>query len=399
VSALAVTAKNPPVDITKTREFNAHRIGGVPAFLRAHSVARDRNSVRFAENLTTGAPGQTGLNINPSGAGTYYGLYAGHSGWEESEFGYSQPAQLLYAPTGRPPNSCIEVGTAYRPGSSTPPEVFAYDFCNPNAPWSDPPMNTMKIGSYSQVLVIDDSFRTAFERDFGDGVPQYSMEIVQNPSGVWTLYLYNWTAGLWLPYYTSRGTSFNNGFEQPTQGWDIFEPKYPSGVCISTPQIEAGGMQLYNRFSGQWVTMANVSDAALGSSRNGDCIGYDDGSGIGAYYEFFPQSDKTNWSVYSFQSLSPPSGGGGTPSCNPLRDCCYSIDVESCCEPFSSCCGFGGCCPPDDSACCPVISFNGDTCGLSSKRRPSTISRHAAAFERSLPTGKLLTPVGRSPDR
>src|SRR5579885_3144034 len=85
--ALRTTQRNPPMDLARTLEFNGHRAGGVPDVVRFRTGIRPSAGGRTVQNYVTGSdefpgdPGQTGTTVAESASSSYFGMYAGHSGW------------------------------------------------------------------------------------------------------------------------------------------------------------------------------------------------------------------------------------------------------------------------------------------------------------------------------
>lgn len=110
----------------------------------------------------------------------------------------------LYTPTMYPSGSgtngsCIEVSTAYLPGSDN---VAAWDWC--------------QAIRFVATVHIDRAFMKTYTKH-----KNYSVQIVQtNPTkNTWTAYLYNYKTQAWETFYSQSGTS-QVGLGE---GWDIYE--------------------------------------------------------------------------------------------------------------------------------------------------------------------------------
>lgn len=110
----------------------------------------------------------------------------------------------LYTPTmypsgGSTPGSCIEISTAYLPGSDA---VAAWDWCHAI--------------TFVAQKTIDKSFMKTYTKH-----KNYSVQILQTKASdnTWTAYLYNYQTDAWETFYSQSGTSQVGNAE----GWDIYE--------------------------------------------------------------------------------------------------------------------------------------------------------------------------------
>jgi hypothetical protein len=155
----------------------------------------------------TGHPSKTDIDTIHEYVGTSFnadtvGSQATQSVSTKIHAGPQTPA--LYTPTmypsgGGTPGSCIEISTAYLPGSDT---VAAWDWCH-------------AIRFVAQ-KTINRSFMQTYTKK-----KNYSVQILQtDPSNnTWTAYLYNYDTGKWEKFYSQSGTS-QAGLGE---GWDIYE--------------------------------------------------------------------------------------------------------------------------------------------------------------------------------
>lgn len=110
----------------------------------------------------------------------------------------------LYTPTmypsgGSTPGSCIEISTAYLPGSDA---VAAWDWCHAI--------------TFVAQKTINKSFMKTYTKK-----KNYSVQILQTKASnnTWTAYLYNYKTDKWESFYSQSGTSQVGNAE----GWDIYE--------------------------------------------------------------------------------------------------------------------------------------------------------------------------------
>ncbi len=375
--SLIQAKQNPPPDLAASALFVQGRDHGLP--LSVGRVRRTATAARSPSNVVIGSGGQTGTYIDDGfgQSAAYTGLRANHSGWNDTEFGFNQFQNLpLYAPTGHAPYSCLEVGSRYQPGFF-PASVYVLDFCNPDRAGSKDPNDGTLIGMFTTLFALDDpSFRTNYEADFGDGVPSYSIEILRNPDGKFTAYFYNWVVGSWLPRYTSVSANFNPGFLQPERGWEIFEPKFVTGTCPSTPITEVSAAYGYNVVTNAFVDFGNIPGARQGDDIIPSCIGFDDQTAQGFYYLFTPGTTLGYWRVTSYPSYVPPPPPPPPGPCDDPASCCMTFRCSDC--------GFVDmCCDPvlDDTCCGNKFTQSG--CGLSlprQSRKPARQrTRHSAS--------------------
>jgi hypothetical protein len=251
---------------------------------------------------------------------------------------------ILFAPTNKGADrACLEVGSGYNFKLQSA-QVYALDFCDGTAEGT---LYTMK--------TIDSSFRSLYERDFGDGLPSYFYEVVRTVDGHWTAYLYDYTDGLWLPFYTSVRTMLNTipAAVQGNEGWDIFESHYYAvGSCPFVPEVHSFGKQYFDMSTSSWRYLEYEPGATFdipATQLGTDCLESDDGTGVGYFYSIGYNAPLHDWTVDAYPSLRPPpGGGGGDPGCDPaVQDCCGSDPVSCFCFNQLSCCELY------DSSCCP----------------------------------------------
>lgn len=243
--------------------------------------------------------GQFGLY---SYQGAYFasGTYGYQTGYETVETAYAFPSgDYLFAPTNRGVGgSCLEIGTSY---SWLAAQVYAYDFCDPGS----------TIGVFHYLFTIDGSFRSSYERDYGDGLPSYAYETYYNwGNGKWDALLYNASTGQWEVRYESQ-TGTLNPQAQGANGWNMFETHYlntnAQGVaCPLALEVHSQNAQWINP-SGGWQYLDSVPGITYGYrayDQYNQCLDDDDGSGRGYYYLLAGVSDH-EWYVESEPSEDP----------------------------------------------------------------------------------------------
>jgi hypothetical protein len=360
--ALRQAAHNPPSDLAATQVFlNARR-----TWTGQHPNGRTvSNYVLGNQQYGVAGYNQTGIT----------GMRGTHSAYNSVLFAaFSQGATgQLYAPTGKPGNGCIEVGTENFPGSGRPPNVYAFDFCDGTSP----------IGSFTRLVWIDPG--SVYVRTIS-GIPSYTFQSLRNPDGKWTVYLYNFSTGAFDPLYTSPDNRYRPGMAgwQQTTLWDMFEPKVQDDVtgltpCMGTPPVVSSG--LAELTPSGWARLDALPDISTNAgSTTPSCFGSDDGSGVGYYY-FFALADYSDWSVgaYVSQPPPPPPPSGCDPNVDPLA--CCDPSVSACCDPtLGACCIALTCLPPCigfNCACPTDISGGSPNCGpgdiiYSVRRRPTS---------------------------
>jgi hypothetical protein len=339
--------------------FKANRPGGVPTTLYP-----SQSTSRATRNLTSGNDnaGQFGTYIYSS-YGTSGGSFGANTGYMTSELPWVWGSNILFAPTNKGADgACLEVGSGYNYNLQSA-QVYAFDFCDGTP-----------IGNLHTMKSIDSTFRSLYERNFGDGLPAYFYEVVRNPDGHWTAYLYDYTDGLWLPFYTSAGTTLNAipAAKQGSVGWDMFETHYyANGTCPYVPEVHSFAKQYYDLATETWQYLENEPGAQynIPPAQGTDCIGWDDGSGQGYFYSIGYNAGLHDWTVDAYQSQPPPppDGGGGDP-CDPtITDCCgLAIGGCTCIDPVICCDLYG-------TYCCD--SFVGGPCAYDVRRSVSTMRR------------------------
>jgi hypothetical protein len=348
------------------RLFKANRRGGVPTTLHP-----SQSSSRTTQNVTSGGDhaGQFGTYIY-STYGTSGGSFGANTGYMTSELPWVAGADVLFAPTNKGADqACLEVGSGYNYAGQSA-QVYAFDFCD-GSPTGN--LHTMK--------TIDSTFRSVFERNFGDGLPSYFYEVVRNPDGHWTAYLYDYTDALWLPYYTSAGTTLNAApaSQQGNEGWDMFETHYfAGGECPYVPEVHSFAKQYFDSLTGTWQYLEYEPGAQfnLQTNQGTDCLQWDDGSGEGYFYSIGYNAGLHDWTVDTYPSQPPPPPGGGVGDpCDPvITDCCgLAIGGCNCFDPIICCDLYG-------TYCCD--SFVGGPCALDVRRSVSMRRRQGNASSR-----------------
>lgn len=344
---------NPPADLVKTAEFIAmRRLHGSPGM----------TATRSSQSVAEKSPSNLAIGVQQHGVYIYQqsgvlGLYGTHSAYDPVMFvSYSGAdiTETLYAPTGKPANGCVEVGTRNTPGAADA-EIYAFDFCDGKG----------GIGTFFPMLSMLASNVTDYVRSI-NGVPSYTFETLKNPDGRWTAYLYNFAKGYFQEKYTSTTANYNSGYDlgQQSETWDMFEPKYPvHGICMGTPPVVSSNLTLLT--SSGWTSFNNITAATDDAYLSRSCFSGDDGSGLGDYY-FFAVSDKADWSVFGFandEANPPPESGCGRVSLN----CCD--DYESCCDEYGGCvaCQFDNVCVCDGFTSGP-LGCNPGPCSMHARK-------------------------------
>lgn len=283
----------------------------IPANLPRHisevSVPPNAGEKMFAAMRSTrGAPGsRSAQNVvydpdrggqfgiySDQGAFFYSGTFGAMTGYETVETAFAIPLNdWLYAPTSRGPGgACLEIGTSYTTAAA---QVYAFDFCDSSFG------GTPGVGKFHYLFTIDGSFRSSYERDYGDGLPSYLYETYFNyGSDRWDVLIYNASAnnnqGQWELRYESQSKMLNST-KGAASGWNMFETHYmstqsnpsPSSACPLTLEAHSANSQWINPNSGGWEyldTIPLVEYRYRVYDVNNQCLDDDDGSGRGYYY-------------------------------------------------------------------------------------------------------------------
>ncbi len=271
---MVATAKIPG-DTAMTARALRFRPHGFPDLSQAQANASASASSRSPKNFVyqQDGGGQFGYVMTSS---RYNAILSGLSGYENGEIWPNYDGDVLYAPTTRAPSgSCLEAGTSYWQFSQ--PTAYVWDFCDHGGPY----------GVIHPISTIDQNFRNSWERDYGDGVPQYTVQISLVGNGYWTASYYNYALGQWQARYTSASTSLVSNLANAynaTWGWDLFETHYTGGTYCPTlgRRAEAGGIQVFDTYFNNWMYIDGID--GLSKQNTGSCMNYDDGSGGGYYY-------------------------------------------------------------------------------------------------------------------
>lgn len=230
--------------------------------------------------------------ILTDGGGRFFGVYAVHRIYTESEFSLTPPqnatqAQTLYAPTTRPPNgSCLEVGTAYRtaPGQPTRVTVYVYDFCN-------------KSGYFAFEHPADQTFLDTYAGAKIDNQRAYALAIFTadpmiSSNTSWYAQLYNFHLRRWDTLYHTSGY-----YADDKRGWTIFETWFNPGQCSKNLKpLVAADISYYDADSHRWFDADNQMTGLTMMAHGGaDCF---DPNGPPSY-KFHHEGRWNTWEVVS----------------------------------------------------------------------------------------------------
>jgi hypothetical protein len=231
--------------------------------------------------------------IYTTGGGNYLGVEAVHTVFKQGDFNLEIPAgaqgaQVLFAPTTRPPNgSCLEMGTAYTTVGAHPTiiYVYVYDFCKSPR-------------KFVYKTAVDDVFLKTYGSRSVDGVWSYKIRIwpADQPKGAqtkWLAQLYNYTQNEWTTVANATGT-----VPKDHKGWSIFETWYKQGQCSRTLRtIQAIDISYYNTDTLGWQPITNDMTPLHNSlNRGGNCF-VDQNANDLASYKIFELQDSHGWQV------------------------------------------------------------------------------------------------------
>ncbi len=191
--------------------------------------------------------------------------------------------RALYAPTMKPPRSCLEVSNQYLNGSQY---VAVYDFCENG-------------GQYVVSKQASSEFSQTYIRSYY-GNPQAGIQTVLEYSKSFDPYvvtacptysaqcdvaaIYNYITNRYDVLY-ARNEGNTNGV---TQGWDQIETHFEAGFCPLHPDIYAIEINLYDANSHQDVPGTTSNSYRVTPYLSDGCFA----RGI---YQFNPYAPNTSW--------------------------------------------------------------------------------------------------------
>ncbi len=215
----------------------------------------------LAATFASGTHSQAGTDIPSASAGNQ-GMYANLTYYQNTSAGAVNPSSAdIYDPTMRAPGTidCIEVGTHYGPNGATP-DWFVYNHCG--------------TGDLTSVdKPINDTFKNTYGANYGDGLPEYTTEVVNESDGYHAL-LYNHAAnngaGAWDDIVTVTG---NYPTDRTSDGWNIFElfGASTTATCPYMPEGSATGIRTSS--DGSNFTLTNTSDIGTWGDAQGNPTG------------------------------------------------------------------------------------------------------------------------------
>jgi hypothetical protein len=205
------------------------------------------SSTRSTRSIDADQGGQAGyLGIS----GEYFGAYANQSMYDASAIQLNDMSPL-YAPTLRAPKSCLEVTTIYFQGQN---QIGIWDFCQATT-----------AQSFSKIISADAAWKSAHLRNFGDGIPAYTVEQSVDASTTWRALIFNYSTGAWEDVFDAVGVA-------NSVGWDIFETHYEGEqTCPALPQITSSNIQLMQRGVG-WASINQIA-GVIPVASSGECFG------------------------------------------------------------------------------------------------------------------------------
>ncbi|MEV5719098.1 hypothetical protein AB0L41_34865 [Amycolatopsis mediterranei] len=204
-----------------------------------------------------------GLFSNPGTAQD--GMIAVHTVYPDLGIGI-QHGESLYAPTMKPPNSCIEMTTAY--GKPAGAELWAWDWCPKPGEQPGP-------GKWAVLSDPSDPFLSKYTKRAPSGNGRaYLVRIKRTDAATntWWASLFNYQTAVWDPWYTSSGQPQN---AQPSLGWDAFEaystvdPQTGDGyycASLANTRFDSINIRLLDGNSNVAATSANSSYLSAGES-------------------------------------------------------------------------------------------------------------------------------------
>jgi hypothetical protein len=251
-------------------------------FLQHRPSAQNARSTQsaFGGSLNDGH-GQDGYFINAPLDEDHATTIVIHSVWiPGSDVVLNQPpnggnAEYLYAPTTHPPNSCLEVGSAYMnlpppSANATQGYIYFYNFCRTDNPFA--------------WFTNDANFRSTYVFwDASTNAPSMGIAISTMNSPIatpdWTAYVWNVVAQRWDLFYTQPYATRQAAPE--TIGWSIFEPNLqaqPSIQACRQPQVPSFSVDALHFVNLQnsattYVTAANSSRTTAGACVTADVTG------------------------------------------------------------------------------------------------------------------------------
>lgn len=195
--------------------------------------------------------------------------------------------------------NCLEAGSVYETWPNSAPEAnFEIgDFCHDNSGTEYIPYDH-DIG--------DLAFQSAYVRDLGDGYPEVTVELYQpyGGDGYWHAIIYNYGANpqRWDTLYETSADPVQSGgqyYSFAQNGWTLFETHLFNGPCPTVPNQEETSIQVAvetGADSQNYFRNAQAGDfvSGLPSPFGGSCF-QDDGTGIGAVYNFQWTSTYYSW--------------------------------------------------------------------------------------------------------
>ena len=233
---------SPPVG----KSINSSAMDGWP---KSKPLDPTNNKSTNAIQDGSGQLGNASVNTNYM---AYYVANTGYAAAEINTSGDTKYNNYLFAPTTKQGNGCVETSMTYTryvniagaQNQTTLRLLRAYDFCLNGGSWTN------------YYKVVDATFQATYERDLGNGVPQYVIEEFPTTTGAWAVVLYNFTASNWeLLYVSQPGTNDYNG----AMTWNMFEMHYSVGPCTIFPPVISSNFQHYDITTHQWVGTDNTN--------------------------------------------------------------------------------------------------------------------------------------------
>jgi len=240
LAILPHAAPPPPADTLTPIRGDAggrqFRMDPMPRLFKGDGNSRQAKSVVTNDDMGGGAG--TDINTNYGDLGVYSNMTAyGMPGYPAVNLDAATDGKpnYLYAPTERPAGyGCFEIVTEYTRGGVSSPTyagVTVYNWCANND--SGAPTESF--------LPFDSNFASTYVRNYGDGLPEYTVEVLRRIDGLWHALIYNHIQNGYEELVTpvSGAASVQQG-----RGWDFFETHYyAQSYCNTQPTISATGIR------------------------------------------------------------------------------------------------------------------------------------------------------------